>query len=112
MRAAMDYERQQGREPRDVSAQFLGYDIVSHGPQGTRYIEVKAFATTGSLELTPHEWQMAQRLQNAYWLYVVENALTEAKLHTIQNPTASLKAHPITGVIKIVMDGWKEATQG
>ena len=112
MRAAMDYERQHGRTPQDVSKEFLGYDILSHGAEGTRYIEVKAFAATGPLELTPHEWQMAQRLQDAYWVYVLEHALTEPKLHTIQNPTASLKAHPITGVIKIVMDGWKEATQG
>jgi superfamily II DNA or RNA helicase len=112
MQAAMDYERQHGRAPVDVSQEYLGYDILSHGAEGTRYIEVKAFSTTGPLELTPHEWQMAERLQDAYWVYVVENALTEPKLHTIQNPTASLKAHPITGVIKIVVDGWKEATQG
>jgi len=112
MRAAMDYERQQGREPRDVSAQFLGYDIVSHGPEGTRYIEVKAFTTTGPLELTPHEWQMAERLQDAYWVYAVENALTEPKLHIIQNPTAYLKAQPVTGVIKIVVYDWKEVTRG
>ena len=112
MRAAMDYERQQGREPQDVSAQFLGYDIVSHGAEGTRYIEVKAFATTGPLELTLHEWQMAERLQDAYWLYIVEHALTEPRLRTIQNPAARLKGRPVTGVIKIVVDGWKEVLPG
>jgi superfamily II DNA or RNA helicase len=112
MRVAMDYERQQGRKPQDVSKEFLGYDIVSAGAGETRYIEVKAFTTTGSLELTLHEWQMAERLQDAYWLYIVENALTEPKLHTIQNPAARLKAQPVTSVIKIVVEGWKEATQG
>jgi hypothetical protein len=112
MRVAMDYERQQGRKPQDVSKEFLGYDIVSAGAGETRYIEVKAFTTTGSLELTLHEWQMAERLQDAYWLYIVENALTEPKLHTIQNPAARLKAQLVTSVIKIVVEGWKEATQG
>ncbi|MGB9872830.1 MAG: helicase-related protein, partial [Anaerolineae bacterium] len=86
MQVAMEYERRQGRVPEDVSAQFLGYDILSSGPGETRYIEVKAFAGTGPLELTPHEWQMAERLGDRYWLYVVENALTEPRLHTIRNP--------------------------
>jgi len=107
MRVAMDYERQQGREPRDVSKQFLGYDIVSHGPEGTRYIEVKAFTTTGPLELTPHEWQMAERLQDAYWVYVVENALSVPRLHCIQNPAEHLSVQPITGIIKVVIQNWK-----
>jgi superfamily II DNA or RNA helicase len=112
MRVSIRYELDQGRTPRDVSQQFLGYDIVSYGPKETRFIEVKSFASTGRLELTPHEWQMAERLQDTYWLYIVEDALTEPKLHTIQNPAASLKAHPVTGVIKIVVDGWKEVKQG
>ena len=111
MHAAMEYERRQGRHPEDVSSQFLGYDILSRGADETRYIEVKAFATTGAVTLTPHEWQMAQRLQDAYWLYIVENALTEPTLHPIQNPTARLQAQPITGVIKVVIEDWKEAIQ-
>jgi hypothetical protein len=112
MHAAMEYERRQGRHPEDVSSQFLGYDILSRGADETRYIEVKAFATTGAVTLTPHEWQMAQRLQDAYWLYIVENALTEPTMHPIQNPTARLQAQPITGVIKVVIEDWKEAVQG
>jgi hypothetical protein len=108
MQAAMAYERQQGREPKDVSKEFLGYDIDSHGTEGTRYIEVKAFATTGPLELTPHEWQMAQRLQDAYWLYVVEDALGQPRLHPIPNPAVRLQAQPVTAIVKIVVGGWKE----
>jgi len=111
MHAAMDYERRHARQPEDVSNQFLGYDILSRGIDETRYIEVKAFATTGAVTLTPHEWQMAERLQDAYWLYIVENALAEPTLHTIRNPAARLQAQPITGVIKVVIDGWKEAIQ-
>jgi hypothetical protein len=108
MQAAMEYERQQGREPQDVSQKFLGYDILSRSPTETRYIEVKAFATTGNVELTPHEWQMAQRLQEAYWLYAVENALTEPRLHPIRNPTKHLWAQPVMGVVKLVIEKWKE----
>jgi hypothetical protein len=111
MHAAMDYERRHARQPEDVSNQFLGYDILSRGIDETRYIEVKAFATTGAVTLTPHEWQMAERLQDAYWLYIVENALAEPTLHTIRNPASRLQAQPITGVIKVVIDGWKKAIQ-
>ncbi|GIV15258.1 MAG: helicase [Armatimonadota bacterium] len=110
MQQAMAYERQQGRTPQDVSREFLGYDIVSSDAEQTRYIEVKAFASTGTLELTPHEWQMAQRLQDAYWLYVVENALTAPRLHTIQNPSARLTAQPVVGVVKVVIENWQEGS--
>jgi superfamily II DNA or RNA helicase len=106
MGVAMGYEREQGREPVDVSGQFLGYDIRSEGPGEVRYIEVKALAAAGPIELTPHEWQMAQRLQEAYWLYVVENALAGPRLHTIQNPAKHLKAEPVVGVVKVVIADW------
>lgn len=108
MRVAMEYERKQGRSPEDVSLMFFGYDIVSSSSEETRYIEVKAFANTGALELTPHEWQMAQRLQDRYWLYVVENALSEPRLYTIQNPAVRLNAQPVVGVVKVVIENWRE----
>lgn len=111
MQVAMDYERSQNRVPEDVSQEFRGYDILSHSPTETRYIEVKAFATTGALELTPHEWQMAERLQENYWLYVVENALTEPHLATIQNPATHLNAQHVMGVVKVVIENWREGGQ-
>jgi hypothetical protein len=91
----------------DVSREFLGYDVVASSPAETRYIEVKAFADTGTLELTPHEWQMAQRLGDAYWLYVVEHALSTPRLHCIQNPAARLNPQMVTGVVKVVVENWK-----
>ncbi|MDW8226370.1 MAG: DUF3883 domain-containing protein [Anaerolineales bacterium] len=104
----MDYERRQGREPKDVSGEFCGYDIISTSLTETRYIEVKSFATTGTVEMTAHEWQMAERLGDRYWLYVVENALTEPTLHIVQNPTR-LNAQPIVGIVKVAIAQWKEA---
>ncbi|MCS6863285.1 MAG: DUF3883 domain-containing protein, partial [Abditibacteriales bacterium] len=108
MKFVMDYEHQQGREPKDVSREFRGYDIVSTAPAETRYIEVKSFATTGTVEMTVHEWQMAERLGDRYWLYIVENALTKPTLHIVQNPTR-LNAQPIVGIVKVVIEQWKEA---
>jgi hypothetical protein len=107
MEVAMRYEREQGREPVDVSREYLGYDIRSEGGGEVRYIEVKAFATTGELMLTPHEWQMAQRLGQEYWLYVVEHASTAPVLHPIRHP-AVLPAEPVTGVVGMVLPSWRQ----
>ncbi len=110
VQVAMDYERQHGREPQDVSAQNLGYDIRSTAPDGTvRYIEVKARATTGAIVLTPNEWLMAQRLGEEYWLYVVENAATAPTLHTIRNPAAKLRPQEVVEIVRFVVNDWKEA---
>ena len=107
---AMEYERQQGRSPKDVSAQNLGYDIFSTSLSGeVRYIEVKARATTGAIVLTTNEWLMAQRLGEEYWLYVVENAATQPRLHTIQNPAAKLQPEEVVGVVRYVVKSWQEA---
>ncbi|MCS7225149.1 MAG: helicase-related protein [Armatimonadetes bacterium] len=107
LRFVMDYERKEGRQPTDVSKEFRGYDIISVSPTETRYIEVKSFATTGTVEMTAHEWQMAERLGDRYWLYVVENALTEPTLHLIQKPTR-LHAEHIVDIVKVVIKQWRE----
>jgi len=97
MAEAMRYEREHGREPQDVSEEGRGFDIKSTGGGETRFIEVKGFTETGPLELTPHEWQIAHRLGDAYWLYAVENALTEPKLIPIQNPAKNLRPKEVWG---------------
>ena len=60
----MDYERQSGRIPEDVSAQNLGFDIRSQDKSKsgtTRYIEVKTRANRGEVALTQNEWFKARR---------------------------------------------------
>ncbi len=104
---AMSYEREHGREPEDVSNERRGFDIISIGRGETRFIEVKAFMESGPLELTPHEWQMAHRLGDSYWLYAVENALTQPRLTPIQNPAKNLKPKEVWGVVKMIISEWK-----
>ena len=113
MQVAMQCEREHGREPVDVSMKFLGYDIFSQGEGEVRHIEVKAFATTGDIKFTPHEWQMAQRLGDEYWLYVVEDALTEPKLTLIHDPLAKLPPpREVVEVVKLVVEDWKKGIGG
>jgi len=116
MRVAEQYERDQGRTPTDVSQENLGYDIRSLAPsplpgegrgEGVRYIEVKARATTGAIVLTPNEWLMAQRLGDEYWLYIVEHAATEPRLHTIPNPAARLHPEEEVEIVRYVIKDWK-----
>ena len=88
METAMRYERKQGREPEDVSAENLGFDVRSTDTTGEkRYIEVKARSEFGPVTLTQNEWFKAQQFKLNYFLYVVLNAATQPELHIIQNPT-------------------------
>ena len=109
MTIAMTYEQEHGRCPEDVSNLNLGYDIRSEDKQGNvRYIEVKARAHTGAITLTANEWFMAKRLQEEYWLYIVENAASDKpQLHTIQNPASRFKPEEVVGVVKYVIRDWR-----
>jgi len=114
MQVAMEYERQQGRTPVDVSAENRGYDIRSESPDGSvRYIEVKARAQTGDLVLTPNEWMMARRLGDEYWLYVLTDAASQPRLRCIQNPASALEPRPIQGVVRyqVPVDQWQSVAQ-
>ncbi len=94
MEVAMRYEREQGRDPEDVSARNLGFDIRSVCTVSVpvcRYIEVKARAGVGAVSLTKNEWFIAERFQDDYYLYVVLKAANKPELIIIQNPTSHLQ---------------------
>lgn len=103
MRHVIDHERAQGREPRDVSQENLGYDIESSG----RYIEVKGRAGVGSVALTPNEWFTARHLGDDYYLYIVINALSNPSLYIVQNPASKLRPGQEVGVVRYVVP-WKD----
>jgi hypothetical protein len=108
MQVAMQYEREHGREPEDVSSENLGHDIRSTTPSGqVRCIEVKARATTGAIVLTLNEWLVAQGLRDEDWLYIFENPRTDPRLHTIENPAAKLEPGEITKSVRHVIKNWK-----
>ena len=113
MEVALAYERQAGRQPEDVSADKVGYDIRSTSPEGqeVRYVEVKARAGAGGITLTPNEWFTAQRLGEEYWLYVVVNAATHPTLYLIQNPAACLRPTEEVQVVRYVLpqEQWQDA---
>jgi len=103
MEIAMEYERRQGREPEDVSAENLGFDIRSKGKEGVRYIEVKGRAKEGDVALTPNEWFKAKRFKDQYYLYVVYNAVENPKLVIIQNPVENLEPTEVVETVRFIV---------
>lgn len=87
MQKVMEYERQQGREPKDVSADNVGYDIRSLSPDGTkRYIEVKGRSGTDGVMLSENEMNRLAQLAGKAWLYIVTDCATKPQLHLVCNP--------------------------
>ena len=93
MEVAMDYERRAGRSPEDVS-RYEHYDIRSVDPKTgeVRYIEVKGRADADlRIELTEAEFEVAKRLRDKYWLYIVYNIKQSPQLLAIRNPAESVR---------------------
>jgi len=68
IKIVIEYERKNGREPKDVRDKKLGYDIESSG----RIIEVKArdFPKRRFVYLTQKEFETFLKNKNS-WLYIV-----------------------------------------
>ncbi len=113
MQVVMSYERQQGREPKDASAENLGFDIRSAGSDGTRYIEVKGRAAVGSVALTRNEWIKARRFASDYWLYIVVNCRTQPQLYVLNNPSAVLQPEEELEVVRYIVqpEAWRRCAR-
>jgi len=91
------HEEAAQRTVRMMPPNHEGYDLESCDDSGAivRYIEVKSTAGQWGADgvgLTSPEFSCAQRLGEAYWLYVVEFADTgEARIHRIMNPAGRSK---------------------
>ncbi|MEM0215160.1 MAG: helicase-related protein [Archaeoglobaceae archaeon] len=100
MRLVMKYEKQNGREPIDVSAEGRGYDIESYDPKSKekRRIEVKSFKELPEkITFSENEYKAAKFYGDSYYLYIVKRAFeSEEKenysdIEVIQNPASKLK---------------------
>lgn len=101
MQFVMNYERDRGWLPQDISkdGDGSGFDIRSvgaadpvTGKSPVRRIEVKGRAQFNQpVSLTVNEWRKAQQLGDSYWLYVVWGCNTpNPQLLAIQNPARVL----------------------
>ena len=91
MEFAMEWERNQGFVPEDVSKENLGFDIRSTSPEGIpRYIEVKGRHTLGSIIVSENEWNRLHQLGESSWLYIVSNCGTNPELTRYKDPARKL----------------------
>lgn len=91
MQMVMEYEQQQGRNPSDVSADNVGYDIRSMAADGSkRYIEVKGRSGTDGVMLSENEMNRLAQLGDRAWLYIVTDCATKPQLHLICNPAQTM----------------------
>jgi hypothetical protein len=111
MEKAMDYEKEQGWTPEDVSADNEGYDIRSVSPEMLkRYIEVKGRSgSDGSVMLSENEMNRLSQLEDNAWLYIVMNCKSSPELFRIQNPAHKLLFEKKTKGIQyfLPMAEWK-----
>ncbi len=115
MRIVMQYERERGWEPEDVSSLKLGFDIRSLSPpdpqtgyREVRRIEVKGRKKGENVRLTVNEWLKAKQLRSTYWLYVVWNPTErDYEVVTIQDPANKLEyaAKEIRSISHYEIDG-------
>ena len=91
MQMAMEYEQLQGRNPSDVSADNVGYDIRSMATDGSkRYIEVKGRSGTDGVMLSENEMNRLAQLGDRAWLYIVTDCAAKPQLHLICNPAQTM----------------------
>ena len=111
METAMDFERNGGWSPVDVSANNEGFDIRSISPEGLkRYIEVKGRSgPDGSIMLSENEMNRLAQLNEAAWLYIVINCKTQPELFRIKNPANELNFERKSKGVQyfLHMDSWR-----
>jgi hypothetical protein len=102
----MKLERNEGREPTEMSHTNRGYDVESDEPDGsTRFIEIKATGgawETRGVALTRAQFEAAHQKRDRYWIYVVEHVdqLGVVAIHKIRNPATRANSFAFDG-------GWK-----
>lgn len=95
MEIAMEYERANGRLPKDVS-NFEHYDIYSVDPNSgeERFIEVKGRSDyVAEVTLTRKEYEFAKNHRDKYWLYIVIGIKDKPKLIAIKDPLPFLEEY-------------------
>jgi hypothetical protein len=88
----LEFERSQGRLPKEMPHLNPGYDVESLGPNGeVMYIEVKGIDgpwDAAGVRLSAIQFRFAEQRAESAWLYIVEWARDDdqARIHRIQNP--------------------------
>jgi SNF2 family DNA or RNA helicase len=110
MQTAMNYERDQGRTPEDVSMENAGYDIRSIDTNLVkRYIEVKGRNGDGGIMLSENEMNRLAQLGDCAWLYIVTHCGGNPRLHRFRDPANHLHFKKLSRGIQYYLppEEWK-----
>ena len=74
---------------------------------------MKGRAATGSVEFSTNEWLKAEQLGQAYWLYIVTDALQSPTLHLIQDPAHRLDQEEVVRRVRyrVAQAGWHRVAE-
>lgn len=107
LRRIIKFEKGCGRKAKDVSRDYLGYDIESTDERTgeKRYIEVKSCS---HVALTPNERDSADRMGAAYFLYVVE----DDTLFIVRDPTRTCEVKAVEVIeTQWRVSAWREGAE-
>ena len=116
MKTAMDYEIANGRTPKDVSADNVGYDVRSVDSDGVsmRYIEVKGRSGTDGVMLSENEKNRLEQLGKKAWLYIVVDCKSKPRLFCFNDPIHNMEFEQLTKGIQfyLPLDEWQKIANG
>jgi hypothetical protein len=92
--AVMDYEFERGRIPEEMPPLNPGFDVQSvDSEERVRYIEVKSTADVWGargVAMSSMQFDTALKKREDFWLYVVENALSNPRVDPINDPASKV----------------------
>ncbi len=106
VKIVIEHEHNEGRNARSMAHSNPGYDVISEGNGGTRYIEVKgteaAWGERGVAMTSTQFFYARENPDRDYWLYVVEDVFSQTpQIHKIQNPCVQVDRFVFDG-------GWRQ----
>ena len=115
MKAAMDCETANGRTPKDVSKDNVGYDVQSVEGDGVtkRYIEVKGRSGTDGVMLSENEKNRLEQLGEKAWLYIVVDCKSSPRLFCFRDPMRNMQFEKRTKGVQfyLSLDEWQKTAE-
>ncbi len=106
--AVLDYERMQGRVPKEMPPLNPGFDVRSvDADERVRFIEVKSSAAVWGergVAMSSMQFDTALKKREDFWLYVVDRALSKPTVHPINDPASKVDQY-------FFDDGWQAVVE-
>ena len=99
-------EKNEGRNPKILNEDYIGFDIKSVSEDEKRYITIKSIENNEILILSFNQMIKASHFGDNYWLYIVIES--NNKIYHIQNPVNTFNIQKKSKDITISPEQWKK----